>query len=90
MVSGVLLVLLDLLAHAALMDHPVLSDRRATPDLADPREGLAHKDLLARRVNLENVVLRVSVERLVLLVLPVPPVSAVLLVKVWITSGPSR
>ena len=90
MVSGVLLALLDLLAHAALMDLPVLSDQRATPVLSDPREVLAHKALLARRVTLENVVLRVSVERLVLLALPVLLVNAAPLVRERITSGPSR
>lgn len=90
MVSGVLLVLLVLLAHAAATELRDLSDQRATPVLPDPREGLAHKALLARRVNLENVVLRVNVERPVPLALLVLPVSAAPLVKVRITSGPSR
>lgn len=90
MVSGVLLVLLVLLAHAVLTDLPVLSDQRAIRVLPDPRGGLAHKALLARRVSVENVVLRVNVERVDLLVLPVQPVSAVLLVRERITSGPCR
>ena len=90
MVSGVLLVLLVLLVHAVLMELLALSGQRATPVLPDPRVGWDHKARLGRRVTLENVVLRVSVEMpvllalLVLLVLPVP------LVRERITSGPSR
>lgn len=90
MVSGVLLVLLDLLAHVVLMELRDLSDRRVMLVLPDPRVGPVHKARLVRRVTLENVVLRVSVEKPVLLalldllVLPVP------LVRVRITSGPSR
>lgn len=90
MVSGVLLVLLVLLAHAVLTELPVLSDQRVIWVLPVPRVGLDHKAHLGRRVTLENVVLLVSVERLVLLALPVPPVSVVLLEKVRLTSGPSR
>ena len=90
MVSGVLLVLLVPLARAVLTDLLALSDQRATPVLPDPRGGLGHKALPARRVILGDVVLRVSVEKpvplahLVLLALPVP------LVRERITSGPSR
>ena len=90
MVSGVLLVLLVLLAHAVLTELLVLSDQKATPVLPDPMEGLDHKARLGRRVKLETVVLQVNVERLVLLALPVPPVSAALLVRERITSGPIR
>ena len=90
MVFGVLLVLLDLLALVALTELPVLSDQKATPVLPDPRVGLAHKARLGRRVTLETVVLLVSVERLVLLALPVLLVNAAPLVRERITSGPSR
>lgn len=84
MVSGVLLVLLDLLAHAVLMVLRDLSDQRATPVLPDPRVGLDRKAHLGRRVILVSAVLLVNVERLVLLALPV------LLVRERITSGASR
>ena len=90
MVSGALLALLDLLVLAVLMDLPVLLDQRATPVLPDPRVGLDHKARLVRRVTLENVVLRVNVERSVPLALQVLSVSVVLLEKERITSGPSR
>ena len=90
MVSGALLALLDLLAHAVLMELPVMSDQRATPVLPDPRVGLVHKALLARRVILENVVLRVNVEKPAPLALPVLLEKPAPLALVGITSGPSR
>ena len=90
MVSGALLDLLVLQARVVLMELRDLSDQRVMLALSDPRVKLGRKARLDRRVTLENVVLRVNVERLVLLALPVPPVSAVLLERVRITSGPSR
>ena len=87
MVSGVLLVLLVLLALVALKDLLALSGQRAIWVLPEPRVGLVHKARLGRRVTLENVDLLVSVERLVLLALPVLPVSVVLLAKVVTSSG---
>ena len=84
MVSGVLLVLLDLLVHVVLTELPVLSGQRVIWALPDPRVKLDRKALLVRRVILENVVLRVSVEK------PDPLALLVLLVREWITSGPSR
>ena len=74
-------VRLVLPARVVLTDLPVLSD---------PRVGLVHKVRLVRRVTLGNVVLLVNVERLVLLALLDLLVSAVPLVREWITSGPSR
>ena len=76
-----LLVLLGLPAHAELMAIPVLSDQKATQVLPDPRVGLVLLVRLGQRVRLENVVLRVSVERSDLKALPV---------LVWTMSGLSR
>lgn len=90
MVSGELLALLGQPALVALTELLVLSGQREIWVLPDPRVGLDHKAHLDRRVTLVNVVLRVNVERLVLLALPVLWVSVVLLAPVWITSGPSR
>ena len=82
-----LLVLPVLLAHAVLMELLALSGQKASPVLPDPRGGLDHKGRLVRRVTLENVVLRVNVERLALLVLPVLLAHAVLMEKVVTSSG---
>jgi len=87
MVSGALLALLVLQARVVLMELRDLSDQRVIWVLPDPRVGLVHKAHLGRRVTLENVVLRVNVERPVPLA---PLVLPVLLVREWITSGLSR
>lgn len=93
MVSGALLALLVLLVHAVLMELRDLLDQKATQVLPDPRGGLDHKAHLDRRVTLENVVLPESVERPVLLALLVRRVNVeklAPLVRVRISSGPSR